>query len=554
MTQDEDANVLPTGSAVSRFLKRFSRPRSSSPSPRNSITLTGDDLEFLSDVRSDARPNSTDLVDTFDGDATESSRSGILRGKLPPPLPPPPKVSAPPSVRGNTLNGHTLISPNGPHLNAIPDLQNSPEEPTFSALTPLAPSPLGSPNSKSIPPNSLLSHPFPPDKIAPSLILPVSSSRPNLGMSSLPVARSQLQSASGNTTQPFDFSQDDDDFSDFRSSPAEPSLFSFNDSSPAHQGKVTSTQSSQRQFNSPFDDLVHLMSSPTTGPLNPSEGPEAPRPFSFPNPVSPTALSLPAPRESTPTHRASFDHPTTPTHSRTQSQQPTSPSKVVPTSPKQKAIAQGHQRTQSLLDLAAARQGRWPAPPSPLPEPLQPPPPPPGKGQGETIMNVDYFGTTPTENSFTLSPPPAPLGKTSVLSSLQTGPSSKDVSPASDAVDAITQPPTRSPPLTSPVSQTGPSSRRALSPPPLPAALMNKPPAKPFAPVPLLPPPSGFRLAAPPKASPAPIVPEASPLALLMDSDAGKNVSLPDVKATPAPPVKGTGGLTAQDLSFFEGL
>jgi hypothetical protein len=39
-----------------------------------------------------------------------------------------------------------------------------------------------------------------------------------------------------------------------------------------------------------------------------------------------------------------------------------------------------------------------------------------------------------------------------------------------------------------------------------------------------------------------------------MDSDVGKNISVPDVKATPPPPVKGTGGLSAQDLSFFEGL
>jgi hypothetical protein len=47
---------------------------------------------------------------------------------------------------------------------------------------------------------------------------------------------------------------------------------------------------------------------------------------------------------------------------------------------------------------------------------------------------------------------------------------------------------------------------------------------------------------------------------LLMDSDAGKKISLPDMKAKaapppfPPPPVKGTGGLSAQDLSFFEGL
>src|SRR6266705_2769703 len=54
----------------------------------------------------------------------------------------------------------------------------------------------------------------------------------------------------------------------------------------------------------------------------------------------------------------------------------TSPPKTTPTSPKQKMITQGHQCTQSLLNLAAARRGHWSALPSPLPEPLTPPPPP----------------------------------------------------------------------------------------------------------------------------------------------------------------------------------
>ena len=565
VSQDEDTNVPPPGSAVSRFLKRFSRPRSST-SPRNSITLSGDDLEYLSDVRS----NSTDLVDTSEGlsglsGATESTESGFLRGKLPPPLPPPPKLPAPPTpapphTRGNnTLNGHSLISPDNPH---IPDLRIPPEDSTASALTLLTPSPLYSPKLKS--------HPLSPDKIAPSLIVPVSSSRPNSVMSTPPVA---LQ-ASVNTTEPFDISQDDDDFSDFRSSPADPPLFPFNVSSPvAHQGEVVSTQPSQWPLNSPFDDLVHLMSSPTTAQPNAFEAPKALRPLNFANPVLPTASTPPPPRESVSTQRASLDRPNvTPTHSRTNSQQSTSPSKAGPTSPKQKAITQGHQRTQSLLDLAATRRGRWPAPPSPLPEPLQPPPPPPGKSQVEGPTNADYFGLTPTDDSFNLPSPPAPPRKASLLlSSPEPDTSSKDTFPALDLFDASPQsgplsgptfsrpplsgPPLSGPPLSgppsliSPMPQTGIPARRTLSPPP-----------KSSTPVPLLPPPGGFRLASPAKAPPAPqIVPEPSSLTLLMDSGAGKNISLPHMKAkaTPLsapPPVKGTGGLTAQDLSFFEGL
>jgi hypothetical protein len=103
-----------------------------------------------------------------------------------------------------------------------------------------------------------------------------------------------------------------------------------------------------------------------------------------------------------------------------------------------------------------------------------------------------------------------------------------------------------------------------LSPPPLPTAAMPKPLPKPSStpvpllppPVPLLPPPGGYRFAAPPKPeSPAPLSPESTPLALFMDGNGRKNVSLPVAKVTSSPPpVKGTGGLTAQDLSFFEGL
>jgi len=69
-----------------------------------------------------------------------------------------------------------------------------------------------------------------------------------------------------------------------------------------------------------------------------------------------------------------------------------------------------------------------------------------------------------------------------------------------------------------------------------------------------LPPPSGYGVAAAAKPSPAQFSPESTPLALLINDDMGKNVSSPAVNAAPLAPIKGTGGLTAQDLSFFEGL
>ena len=539
------------------------------------------------------RSKSNDPSQTIDGliagleRETEGAESSTLHGKLPPPLPPPPKVSsssspgliAPP--RGNKLNRNTLVLPDDPCANLVSDLQGPTEKPSISALTLLSPSPstaidLDSPQSMS--PRSVLSptHPLPLDKIRPSLsasAFPLLSSQPGPAFSSPSDSQPQFPLASVSTAQSFDISQDDDDFSDFsdfRSSPADPPLFSHNASLlSSGLGKDPLSQSSHRQSSSPFDDLVHLMSSPTTRPPNTVEEPHATPLFSFTSPALPTAPSLPKPQVSTHEHKASLDRPdtapTTPTHSRSNSQLPTSPPKATPTSPKQKMITQGHQRTQSLLDLAAARRGRWPAPPSPLPEPLSPPPPPTEKGQGGGVTNVDYFGaTTPTDERTNL--PPLPPGKPTLMPSLgnttapQVGSSTRVLSPAPSVFDALAQPRSGSPALTLSAPPPGQSTRRvALSPPPRPSAIMNNSPSRPpsssSTPVPLLPPPSGYRLAPPTKPSPAPpLSPESTPLALLMGNNEGANVVLPAAKATPPPPVKGTGGLSAQDLSFFEGL
>jgi len=594
LAQDDDTHTPPSGSAVSRFLHRFSRPRASSSSPRNSLALSSDDLEFLSDVRS----KSNDPSQTIDGliaglkSETEGTENSTLYGKLPPPLPPPPKVSsssphgATPPPRGNMLNRDTLVPPDDPLADLVSDLQSPTEKPSImiSAMTPLTPGPttaidLDSPQSMS--PHSVLSpsHPLPLDRIRPPpsvSAFPLLSSQPGPAFSSPSDSQPQFPLASASTTQSFGISQDDDDFSDFRSSPADPPLLPLNASLlSSSQGKVPLSQHSHRQSSSPFDDLVHLMSSPTTGPPNTVEEPDPTPLFSFASPALPTAPSPPKPQVSAHGHRASLDRPdtapTTPTHSRSNSQLPTSPPKATPTSPKQKMITQGHQRTQSLLDLAAARRGRWPAPPSPLPEPLSPPPPPTEKGQGGGVMNVDYFGaTTPTDESTNL--PPAPPGKSSLMPSLsnatalQVDPSAstRGSSPAPSVFGAFAQPQPRSgsPAITLSAPPAGQSMRRvALSPPPRSTAIMNNSPSRPPSssptPVPLLPPPSGYRLAAPAKPSPAPaapLSPESTPLAFLMDNNEGTNVGLPAAKATPPPPVKGAGGLSAQDLSFFEGL
>jgi hypothetical protein len=574
---------LPPASAVSRFLQRFSRSHGSSPSPRNSLALSSDDLEFLSDVRSKSTdPSHT--VDTLIGgleSTVDGTESGVFSGKLPPLLPPPPNVSPPPShgliapPRSNTSNRDSLISPDDPVENPMLDLQSLTERPIISALTPLTPIPIrtiDTPRLMSL--DSPLSPPMPLDKITSSpgvSALPSSSSQPNPVMNSRSVIQPQLQMTSGHTAQSLDNSQDDDEFSDFSSSPADPPLLPFNVSLPSQdQVRVPMAQSPLRQSASPFDDLVHLMSSPTTGPPTTFQEPDILRGFSFTNPARPTTPSLPKPRESTPEHRASPDlQNTTLTHGRSNSQQPMSPTKATPTSPKQMKIAQGHQRTQSLLDLAAARQGRWPAPPSPLPEPILPPPPPSERSEGgSSVTNVDYFGlATPTVESSVV--PPRPPGKAPRLpplndaASSQVGSSTKILSSPPSAFDALAPPCSGSPSFTLSAPPAGQSARRTLSPPPVPTAIMNRPSSKPpsssSTPVPLLPPPSGFRFASatPTKPSPAQLSPDSTPLALLIDNGKGKNIGLPPAaKAAPPPqpPVKGTGGLSAQDLSFFEGL
>ncbi|KAI0820839.1 hypothetical protein BC628DRAFT_1422673 [Trametes gibbosa] len=89
----ERSGTPPAPSAMSRFLNRFSRRGSViSGSPRSSLALSSDDLEFLSDIvpsaNDDADEDPTDALERFVAGAREASVS-----TLPPPLAPPPKPS-----------------------------------------------------------------------------------------------------------------------------------------------------------------------------------------------------------------------------------------------------------------------------------------------------------------------------------------------------------------------------------------------------------------------------------------------------------------------------
>ncbi|EJF64223.1 hypothetical protein DICSQDRAFT_178709 [Dichomitus squalens LYAD-421 SS1] len=91
----ERSETPPAPSAVSRFLTRFSR-RSGGGSPRSSLALSSDDLEFLSDIvpsaRDDTDEDATDALEKF----VNAKRDSVVP-VLPPPLAPPPR--APPPLR-----------------------------------------------------------------------------------------------------------------------------------------------------------------------------------------------------------------------------------------------------------------------------------------------------------------------------------------------------------------------------------------------------------------------------------------------------------------------
>ncbi|KAI9464616.1 hypothetical protein BJY52DRAFT_831440 [Lactarius psammicola] len=356
-SQDVDSPPSSAASAVSRFLNRFSRSRLSSSPSRNSLTLSGDDLEFLSDVRS----NSTDPVNASDEQLEFGSMatSSFLHGKLPPPLPPPPPpplsspslsllnatTSPPPSlgplVRDDTTNGPMTISPVHPNAGVLLDARKPTEQSSVFALTPLIPSPIQANSSKSIRPNPDYSNSPPSDKI------------------NRPLSATLLPTSFEGAAQRTDAPHDDDDFSDFLSSPADPPLLTFSASPPSTQGRVLPSHGQS------MDDFANLMSPSTGGLPDSSKRPDV---ALTPNSVGP-ALRM---------------APTNPTSSIAQR--------------RRGSRAEEHLHTLGLLERAAARPGRWPAPPSPLPEVLTPPPPP--ESAPSSNADLDLLDTVPVQGSF----------------------------------------------------------------------------------------------------------------------------------------------------------
>ncbi|KAI0331445.1 hypothetical protein GY45DRAFT_1360805 [Cubamyces sp. BRFM 1775] len=148
------SDTPPAPSAVSRFLNRFSRRGSTmGSSPRNSLALSSDDIEFLSDIV----PSASDDADDDSADALEkfvNAKREPIASVLPPPLAPPPQAPAPrpTSAASSPLSAGTqsnlanddfaaLFGPLEPSKEAIPSRPASSGAGTQTSL-PMLPPPL----------------------------------------------------------------------------------------------------------------------------------------------------------------------------------------------------------------------------------------------------------------------------------------------------------------------------------------------------------------------------------------------------------------------------
>ncbi|KAG5647908.1 hypothetical protein DXG03_007832 [Asterophora parasitica] len=523
-------------SAVSRFLGRFSRSKASGSNPRNSLALSTDDLEFLSDII----PSANDEADE-DSQLRELSSmisSSPLSTVLPPPLAPPPKVPPPPKPTRRSLPGPSEGPPPPPSTDDdLFSLFNSPPTsvppPAVPSLSTTFAQPLATIASLPLPsqPPFMLepqitgtsssssrgighsSSPFDLSTLKPSTPLPrrapvaIMSSGSAASSSSsfhilppppiLPPPAPMTSEKSSSQSQPASIGNminDAPDFADFYSPPpTQPSLPSntsltsnrslsttFSDKSlfsgdSSSQNLTFNTNQAEENFFDDFDDFVF---SPIRDP-SPPRPPAKPTPTTFPASFGHRPLVPPVQQQQVPIPpQPPVKHPSPP------------PTPMSTTANRTGPRAANHQRTMSLMIDAAARPGVWPAPLSPVPQPIP--------------------------------APDAPPSHSRLTSGMQ--------------------------PLPPPSVQVQSSSN--------PASQSQSQPSFPFA----LPPPPGFsspRTATLPHLSRA-----ASPSVSGIQNGNGIPFSQPPLllktKLALAPPSESasvaSGGLSAQDLSFFEGL
>ncbi|CDO73263.1 hypothetical protein BN946_scf185008.g25 [Trametes cinnabarina] len=293
-----------------------------------------------------------------------SSPSGLITplatsfSTVPPPLPPPPLSFTGPSVQTRPAASPSCIP-------LTSSLWNDDDFSDFQSPVEAA---------------SNLSPPIPPPiaKSPPKDVAPVPASRshtaaPNLAPFSFPLPPPPANNARASTAVHSTSAFDDDDFADFQDSPSSATALKADSAISSSSSLFPSSVSDQMLLTpkkrSGFDDTSGFLEStlPTPSP---------PRVPAKPNPVKPLAPPPPSSSTSMPSVSSS--------------------SSLLF---RRKSHAAEHLHTLNLMEKAAARPGRWPAPPSPLPEAIPGPP----------------AGASTTSSQFDLLDDSAPLAASSSL-------------------------------------------------------------------------------------------------------------------------------------------
>ncbi|KAK0188929.1 hypothetical protein F5146DRAFT_1225608 [Armillaria mellea] len=385
----------PPPSAVSRFLTRFSRTKSSTTSTRNSIALSSNDLEFLSDIVPSA---SNDVDSSSISDVVESPP---LPEKLPPPLAPPPKNHLPNGVpkpstifqdNPSPLLGISSLSPSHSlpaplqtsslmdtmmFVPSVPEPVKSSQSASSRNIIPVS-NPILSPTlrstpgpiqpSKRIPTAIMSSNPTMQSAISPSpfTIPPPPTSRQPTPVPSPPPAVPTVpihNPVPRNATAQLSLF-DDEEFSDFHTTPAH------------GNGAASSAYAADASFSS-FSSEQSLFSSTNSSSPHNADGFDESDDFVQPSLRTPSPPAVPAKTSARPPKITLASN--LPVGS-----PPRLPAQLPPQ--KRKVNRSEHQRTLSLMESAAAH-GKWPSPPSPLPPPLEPPP-----GGVKKPVQLDIFG------------------------------------------------------------------------------------------------------------------------------------------------------------------
>lgn len=337
-------------SAVSRFLDRIvGRPK---PRSIDSLALSADDLEFLADVPTSSNNSGLkkdDLSTIFETRLSlPLSRSSVppSRRESPlPKLPPPPSRSTGSEVNEDLLSLFGPIPiPTPPNKLNLPPSRPIPTPTSQSSIRHDSPphqfwTPFEEPAIRSATDSVDLlkssSSLTPRQSLIPTLPAPQSRQTINGSMTQQDALRGPKLSSAPVLVLPAPISpssdkvDDDDEFSDFLSSPAvetsQSNSFSLHHLDGASIPSITMTDN-----HDDFGDFGEIFNN-----------------FTGPKPNSAT-MSVP-------------------------SATPTSPMQSETARPRKTAKKADHSRTLSLLETAAAH-GRWLAPPSPIPERISPPP------------------------------------------------------------------------------------------------------------------------------------------------------------------------------------